>query len=160
MKERLILVMTEKLFVQLSSHLFANRELETMAIAFFKISHSPSKTKLLVTQLKVPTESNYIERSAGLVSLGPDFMEECFQHCEDNQIHLLDIHTHPWSPRPGFSPIDDSQAKGVKIPYLSEFLPRTEIAFALFGDRPEALRARIWNRHEQAFQPVNMLFVI
>lgn len=137
---------TNSMFRRLCEHLFETRSTERMATAFFHTSQSLSVLKLLVRKVRVPREQDYLRRDAGFVSLEPDYMEQCLQHCEEHRCSLLDIHTHPWSELVSFSAIDDREAREVKIPYMEKYLPETSIAFMVLGRNPEVVQARIWDR--------------
>lgn len=142
------------------AHLHETLELESMVIAFFRYSESPNRLKLLVSEVRIPKDSDYLRRTPTFVSLTPEFLEECFQHCEANRCHFLDIHTHPWSTKPNFSSIDDGAARNTKIPYLREYVPGTEVAFALFGNTPEAVRARLWDSKIEKYRSIDKLVIV
>jgi hypothetical protein len=151
---------TSSAFEQLIRHLHETRDKESMAIGFYRSSESPTHLKLLVREIRTPKEADYFERSSGLVSLQPEFLEECFQYCETNRCHLLDIHTHPWSTTPEFSSIDDQQAAKVKIPYLRDYVSGVAIAFLLFGNTAEQVRGRIWKEPERQFSDMARIIVL
>lgn len=147
-------------FNKLCEHLFSTRELEAMAVAFFSVSQSPRRTKLLVRGLSIPRDEDYSERSAYYVALGAEFMEQCFCRCEETETHVMDIHTHPWSDTPDFSSIDDSEALVTKVPYLNKWLPETRIAFALLGSDASRIAARLWNEAAGDFESVSKIYII
>jgi hypothetical protein len=131
-----------------------------MAMAIIAKSVTTDRMKLLVREVRIPEENDYLDRSAGAVSLQPEFLESCFQACEEVNCHLLDIHTHPWSSIPQFSQIDDTEALDVKVPYLREWLPDTEIAFLLFGDKPDRIKGRLWNTCEERLLSVDAVHIL
>ncbi len=138
-------------FDKLIAHLHETLDTESMAMGFFKVSESLKHLKVLVRGIRIPNATDYLERSPALVSLQPEFLEECFQYCEENQCHILDVHTHPWSTAPSFSPIDDHQATNVKIPYLREYVSGVSIAFLLFGSNSGQSTGRFWNEENREF---------
>ena len=155
-----IVVFRHSDFKRLCHHLHECLSKESMAMAIIAKSVSADRTKLLVREVRIPEESDYLDRSAGAVSLRPEFLESCFQVCEQSNCHLLDVHTHPWSSKPQFSQIDDTEALDVKVPYLREWLPRTEIAFLLFGDKPDKIKGRWWNTSEERLLSVDAVHVL
>lgn len=158
-QQRTSLVFTRAAFDNLISYLHNTLEMESMAIGLFKFSDSSKALKILVNQVIIPEEKDYLERTPSRVSLRPEFLEGCFQKCEENRLHLLDIHTHPWSANPEFSPIDDHEAAITKVPYLSQYLPDVRIAFLLFGKSESHPRTRLWNRASQEFDPIHRILI-
>lgn len=146
MSYRIIVVFKESAYIKLCDYLLQNRELESMAMGFYKTSNCSSILKLLVREVILPKPSDYFQQSRALVSLSPEFMESCFQHCEKHSYHLLDIHTHPWSQQVSFSGIDDREALKKKIPYHEKYLPNIALGFLLVGNTPTSVRARVWDK--------------
>lgn len=160
MQKRVSLIIKTSTYSDLSRHLFETRTVESMAMAFFRISHCSDKTKLLVKEIRIPKEEDYLDRSAGHVSLRPEFMERCFQYCEDHGCHLLDIHTHPWSEKVSFSWIDDQEALEKKVPYIKRYVVDTQIAFMVFGLNSCIVKARIWDREKGELQPITRIIIL
>ena len=160
MQKRVTLIIKTSTYSDLSRHLFETRTVETMAMAFFRISHCCDKTKLLVKEIRIPTEEDYLDRSAGHVSLRSEFMEQCFQYCEQHCCHLLDIHTHPWSEKVTFSGIDDQEALHKKVPYMEKHVADTQIAFIVFGLNSSIAKARIWDNEKGELQPIMGIVIL
>lgn len=160
MQKRISLIIKTSTYSDLSKHLFETKAAEAMAMAFFRISHCSDKTKLLVKEILIPTKGDYLDRSAGHVSLQPEFMEQCFQYCEDHCCHLLDIHTHPWSETVTFSGIDDQEALDKKVPYMERYVADTKIAFMVFGLNPFIIKARIWDKETRELQPITRIVIL
>lgn len=158
-KKKITVVIRRADFDKLISHLHETLDTESMAMGFFKVSESLTHQKLLVCETRIPKTTDYFERSPALVSLQPEFLEECFQFCEEAQCNILDVHTHPWSTAPSFSSIDDHQAAKVKIPYLREYVPGVSIAFLLFGSNSGQSRGRFWNEEDREFCDVARIVI-
>ena len=147
-------------FDVLNEHLYKNRNLESGAIAFFNKSEGDNKVKLLISKLRIPKEDDYLDRTPSAISLKPEFVELCHSLCESENLHLLDIHTHPWSSSVEFSPIDDREAIKTKIPYLEKYVPNTAIAFIVFGNDISIASARYWDLNSKEMIPISDITVI
>lgn len=149
-----------RLWHKLGAFLLADCSLETMAMALFSTSVSASKRKLLVHRLILPTATDYATRSSAFVALSPAFIERCHAACESEQVHLLDIHTHPWSERVRFSSIDDREALDTKIPYMEQYLPKSESAFLVMGQETTIVEARLWDKNSQRLLPIPQIHLV
>ncbi|RKX28596.1 MAG: hypothetical protein DRP46_08405 [Candidatus Zixiibacteriota bacterium] len=147
-------------FDVLNEHLYKNRNLESGAMAFFNKSEGNNKVKLLISKLKIPKENDFLARSSSAISFKPEFTESCHSLCESEYLHLLDIHTHPWSNSVEFSPIDDREAIKTKIPYLEQYVPNTAIAFIVFGNDINIASARYWDLESKEMTPISNIIVI
>lgn len=160
MEKDINLVIKGSAYRALCSHLFESNVLETMAMAFFRISCCSNKTKLLVKEILLPKKDDYLDQSGGHVSLAAEFMERCFEYCEAHQCHLVDIHTHPWSKKVAFSGIDDREALGKKIPYMEKYVADAQIAFIVFGLDSTIAKARIWDKERRELQAVRRIVIL
>jgi hypothetical protein len=131
-----------------------------MAVGLYRLSASDQRVKLLVRDVIVPSDSDYLERSGCYVSLQPEFLEGCFRVSEDCRCSIVDIHTHPGSEVPSFSPVDDSEARDVKMPYMRQYVPEVDIAYMVFGCGPEAVQARIWDDNSRSWSLMPKILVI
>lgn len=156
-----VLRIRERDFAKLAAHLNLNREVETAAMGFHLMSESRDRVTFLVQEILLPEKDDYHHRSIGGVSLKPALAERCHQKCEQNNWHLLDIHTHPWADhKVAFSGIDDDQAMNTKIPYLKRYVPGTRIAFLVFGKNPGIVRGRYWDGVNHCLSPIHRIVVL
>lgn len=144
----------------LTSSLYEDTSLESYAYGFYKRSTSRGTVKLLVIRVFIPKRSDYLARTSSLVSLKPEFTEKAFQICEKENLHLLDIHTHPWSESIQFSSIDDREALNTKIPYQIENVPGVQIAFMVIGKQSDIISARLWDGSDLELEPVDKITIV
>jgi hypothetical protein len=160
MEKHIEIIIKRSTYCALSSHLFGTKDLETMAMGFFRISCCSNKTKLLVKEILLPKKEDYLDQSGGHVSLRAEFMERCFVYCETHFCHLVDIHTHPWSKKVAFSGIDDREAIGKKIPHIEKYVADTQIAFIVFGLNSTIAKARIWDKKRRELRAVRRIIIL
>jgi hypothetical protein len=154
------IVIKEKDWKALRASLYQRRDIESGAYALFALSTSNSGCKLLVRRLLLPEDHDYLKRTPVCVAFKPSFTETALSLCEDTGLHLLDIHTHPWSEDVAFSSIDDREAKQTKIPYLHQYLPGTNVAFVVFGGNCERVQARMWDKDASDLDPLDRLVIV
>lgn len=160
MNEKIKIIFRQSDFENLKNELYEETDMESMAIGFYNYSGSTNKIRILVNAILTPQPSDYFDQASGRVSLRPEFMESCFRLCEERQSHLMDIHTHPWSKDVKFSPIDDSEGLNVKIPYMRQYVPKTEIGFMVFGNTPDQIQARIIRPKWKKWKYVDEIIII
>jgi len=160
MRQQATVVIQDYHFELLVQYLFARNDIESGALAFYNSSELGTAVKLLIKAVEIPTEADYLRRSATEVSFTPEFAEKCHCTCEQNQWSIMDIHTHPMSTRLEFSAIDDAEALDTKIPYLKQYVKGTRIAFLVFGSIPKLVQGRFWSGEEATLDPISRLLVI
>ena len=154
------IVFREKDWLKLTGFLVEDKINESGAIAFCKVLTSNRLKRFLVNKVIKPWSTDYRTRTPGFVGFGPEFMEQCFQYCEQNGLHLIDIHTHPFSHDVHFSAIDDREDSGVKGPHISEYVPGVELLFMVHGLNPEDLDARMWNKDNNSLEAINLIKIL
>ncbi len=156
MEKQNVIIMRSHDFGALVEHLYADTAKEAMAIGYYRLSTTESSKRILVQGLSLPTVEDYAVRTPSLVSLGGEFLQNCFDRCEEDGLSIVDIHTHPWQEGARFSGIDDNEAREVKGPYLKQYLPEVNITYALFGSTPSDLRVRMWDSRDCEFVNVEL----
>jgi len=126
-------------------HLYADTSREAMALGYYCVASNDIGQRILVQDVELPNEVDYRVKTATRVSLSPQFLEKIFRRCENEHVHLLDIHTHPWAEGVEFSAVDDYEARNVKGPYLKKHVLDVNITYVLFGAKPSDARVRIWD---------------
>ncbi len=144
----------------LEYYLSKRNDVESGVYTIFKTSICNDSVKFLITQIMIPQDKDYYKRSSASVAFTPEFTEKAFQLCEETNGHFLDIHTHPWASKVDFSPIDDNEAKKTKIPYMDEYLPKTKIAFIVFGKTSICAKARYWDKSAKRLSDIDRIVVI
>lgn len=133
---------------------------ESSIVLFVKEVKSSNLRRYLVVDAYTPNESDLPIRNAGYVKLGPEFMETCFQKCENEALHMIDAHSHPFSDQPSFSGIDDHEDSKVKGPYFDNYLPKTELLFIVCGKNPDRLDARMWDKETHSLTQIDLVKII
>lgn len=154
------IIFRERDWQELKCYLTKRNDVESGAYAVFRTSVSNSTIKLLVNNVIIPADKDYLKRSPASVAFTPDFTERTFEQCETTRGHLLDIHTHPWSNEVNFSSVDNHEAEHTKIPYMRRYLPETMIAFIVFGTSPAIAKARYWDKTQNRLSEIDRIVVI
>lgn len=148
------IVFLNKNWGELTTYMSLDTVNESGAVALAKVVKNGQLLRLLVRELVIPTDADYLERSPDQISFTPEFMESNFQRCEANGLHLVNIHSHPFSKRGSFSFIDKREGSNTKGPYVQKWVPNTEQAFMVVGSDPERLDACFWSLSEHRLMPV------
>ncbi len=144
----------------LKKSLYETRELESALYGFYKESTTDSSHKILVNDILIPTRSDYHKRERSYVAFKSDFTIQALKYCMDNNCHLLDIHTHPWSSDVNFSSIDDNEAKRTKIPYLKQYVKNVKISFIVLGKNSQIAKARMWATKSDKLQSIHKIVIV
>jgi hypothetical protein len=145
---------------ELTGYFSLDSENESRAVALAKLVKTGQLLRFLVCQLVIPKDADYLERTPFRISMTPEFMERNFQRCEERGFHLVNIHNHPFSKRGRFSPVDDTEDKHTKGPYVEKWVPDTEQAFMVLGSNPTELDARFWSLDSRELVPVDLVKII
>jgi hypothetical protein len=148
------IVFLSKNWGELTTYMSLDTVNESGAVALAKVVKNGKLLRFLVRELVIPTDADYLERAPDLISFTPEFMESNFQRCEENGLHLVNIHNHPFSERGSFSTIDKREDRNTKGPYVQKWVPNTEQAFMVVGSDPERLDACFWSLSSQELMPV------
>jgi len=145
---------------ELTTYFSLESENESGAVALAKLVRNDQVLRFLVRDIVIPKEEEYLEKTPVSISFTADFMERNFQRCEREKMHLVNIHNHPFSKVGSFSPIDDTEDKKTKGPYVEKWVPGTEQAFMVMGNNPEKLDARFWSLESRRLSPIDLVKVM
>jgi molybdopterin/thiamine biosynthesis adenylyltransferase len=101
-------------------------------------------------------------RNQSSVSIEPtrEFQATIYGLAHQTRMDVCDEHTHQFTEIPRFSAIDDHHGKKNAL-YLSEHLPEpATMLMTVFGRGLKHFQARVWNRKEGCFEPVERLEII
>lgn len=151
------IIFREKHWKELINYFSKDKLNESGAIAFCSLVNLNTLRRFLVNDLLFPNKNSYRRRSPGFVGFSPNFMEYCFQRCEKDNLHLIDIHTHPFSNSVSFSPIDDIEDSQRKGPYMNAYVPGVELLFMVHGANLADIDSRIWSRETKTLEAVDLI---
>lgn len=143
----------------------AHRSMESVAILLaIPVARGENGPRLLVQAMAIPTEADYVGRTATVAELKPEFGLPFEKTAARHGWSLVYVHTHPaQDSEPSFSPIDD-RAEARLAPYAGMRSPEAPHVALLLGK--ERLIARelgtsnpvrvleIGDRIEHAYDPV------
>lgn len=159
MKKNTIRFVTED-FTTLINHLAKAGEDESFVYGLFSKAQVPNSTIYICKQLLLPDDNELKNQSC--VSIEPDqkYQAVAYGLAYDQNLSIIDTHTHPFSSDARFSGIDDSY--GIKnARYIAENFPEsTMMGMIVFGQGFDNFEARIWNREKGEFEPVNRIEVL
>ncbi len=82
---------------------------EQCAVAFATRGQCGNRLNLvLVQEIRLPAESDYVEYGAAYAQLKPQFVAHVAKHAKLNDYSLIFLHSHTGSARPRFSSVDDA----------------------------------------------------
>src|SRR5947209_11944604 len=89
---------------EVTDWVLSRKDIETHAFLFGAFS----PTKITTGRLwKTPPEM-YEERSAGSVILKEEYVIKALEYARHNNLAIIDVHSHPFSPHAHFSGVDDT----------------------------------------------------
>lgn len=92
---------------------------ETAGVLFAEESSSSAGERLVVRDVRIANDQDYVRRGADEAVLTPQFVAKSAKQARDARLAVVYFHSHPFSDAPVFSPIDDQGERA-----LSEFLNR------------------------------------
>lgn len=130
----------------------AHRRLESAAILLAApVARGKNGSRLLVQAMAIPTEADYVKRTATEVELKPEFGLPFEKTAARQGWSLVYAHTHPaQKSEPSFSPIDD-RAEACLAPYARRRSPKTPHVALLLGEQ------RLIARELGTLNPVRVL---
>ncbi len=142
-------------------HYFAKEKiLESGMMCFAKISSAKNFLRLIVKDYIIPGEKDYLQRTPTFIAYHPDFMKKVFGKCVDENMHLIDIHSHPFSKnKTQFSAFDDNSEQELG-PYIAKYFRNMLLASVVVGADITSLDARIWSRRLKKTLQIDRIKII
>jgi len=143
----------------------AHRWLESAAILLaVPVARGASGPRLLLRAMAIPTEADYVKRTATEVELKPEFGLAFEKTAARQGWSLVYVHTHPVQKNePSFSPIDDraetrlapyARMRSPDAPHISLLLGKERLIARELGSSNPVRVLEIGDRIEHAYDPV------
>ncbi|AQQ71396.1 Molybdopterin-synthase adenylyltransferase [Limihaloglobus sulfuriphilus] len=159
MKKKIIRFTTDYYKV-LTNHLAESGSDESFIYGLFSRAMTNDCMTYICKQLVVPDREELKNQSS--VSIEPDQVYQALVYslAFDQGLSILDTHTHPFSTKARFSGIDNHHGMA-NASYISANFPKTtEMGMIVFGRGFDNFEARIWDRKNERFEPVNRIEVL
>lgn len=133
---------------------------ENACVLLCGVTKTPSLLRFIVKYVAIPEEPDFLRRGPAIVSLSDDFMRRVLRDCIEKQLHLVRVHTHPFSTRPSFSSIDDRADIEGWFPYVARKIAGIEHASVIFGQNLTQPEGRVWDREHDRARPLDIVKAI
>ncbi len=142
---------------QLEQILLKHHEVETKCFLLCKTLEHGDNVALLVHKLISMPDDAYEHRSSGLVVTRREFVHQLLVRCAEENLSMLEAHTHPWSASVRFSGIDmNSDAR--KFLATQSMSPPFRHATMVFGG-DMSFEGHLWDYHRQRMDPIDRVKV-
>ncbi len=132
---------------------------EQLAFLFASPNRTPFRTRLLVRAITPAEPRDLVEQSPGSIVPTNEFVLAALNHCRDEGLHLIEVHSHPFSQGDGttFSGIDWENDRG-KMPPHSTLIDDFIHATMVIGQ--ESLDAHFYHRKTNEILPVSRVVIV
>ena len=160
MKERPVVEvrLLERHWRELEGLLLGRRDVETKCFALCKSIERRGSAALLVRELVGVPDEAYQQRSASSVVVRREFVHALLVRCAEEELSLVEAHTHPWGASARFSSIDLS-SDPQKFRATQVMAPPFRHAALVFGS-DMSFDGHIWDRRQQGMVPVDRIKVV
>ena len=144
----------------LKKHLLAAGDNESQLFALCSKSEGPEGITLICNKLIIPGPNDLKNQSGASIEPSQEHQAIVYGLGYELRLSIVDIHTHPFSKNPRFSSTDDYH--GTKnAGYITEHFPsEVTMGMVVFGNDLNCFEARIWNRGNTCFEPVDRLEIL
>jgi molybdopterin/thiamine biosynthesis adenylyltransferase len=146
------------LWVRLGEVLLTDRVVETKCFMLCRTLELPERTLFLVRELIEVPPDGYEERSPNRVVTRREFVHSLLLRCEDENLSLLEAHSHPWAPNPRFSAIDH-YSDYQKFLVTQSLSPPFRHGTLVFGS-DMGFEGHMWDYENQQVVPITHIFVV
>lgn len=117
-------------------------------------------TIYICNRILIPDEKQLQDQSSVSIEPGRQFQAVAYGLAFELGLSIIDIHTHPFTHQARFSSIDDYY--GTKnAEYISQYFAESStMGMIVFGRGFDNFEARIWDREENVFRPVNRIEIL
>jgi molybdopterin/thiamine biosynthesis adenylyltransferase len=144
------IVFTGKDFTQLGNHLLQGSK-EQFAFALAGVNRGDGYVKILVKEVIQVPGNAFEHQSSTFLRLKKDFVAKVITRAVNEDLALLDMHSHPWSTSVAYSSVDD-RFEVERFLWSAENFPQIEHATLLMGRG--SIDARMWCKKEEVIVPI------
>ena len=148
----------ERLWHALAQALLTERYLESKCFMLCQVLELPGRVIFLVRELIPLAESDYEERSPSRVVTRPEFVHHLLNRCFEEDLLLLEAHSHPWSGNARFSAIDH-QSDRRKFETTQSMSPPFRHGTLVFGN-DMSFEGHLWDWVSQQVVPIVRIAVL
>jgi molybdopterin/thiamine biosynthesis adenylyltransferase len=150
--------LTQPQWHQLKELLLQRRDIESKCFLLSKVIERDNDTAFVVRELVPVPREGYQQRSAGSVIVHRDFVHKLLVRCAEENLSLVEAHTHPWSSSARFSGIDlNSDPQKFKATQVMS-PPFRHAALVFGGDM--SFDGHVWEYGRQQLNAINRIKVV
>jgi molybdopterin/thiamine biosynthesis adenylyltransferase len=151
------IIFPERMFTEMKEHLLQN-EKEQLASILCGISENQNQVRFLCKELIKARPEDLEYNSTTRVRAKHEYRKRILTECLEQNLHLIDCHSHPFSKQDGdFSCIDDGNDFRT-LTYISETIPGIRCGCMVVGHN--GLKARTYNRENSSLVPIEEITII
>jgi molybdopterin-synthase adenylyltransferase len=149
--------LTQPQWEQLERILLATREVETKCFLLCKALEREDDVALLVRELVSVPDDAYERRSAVQIIVRREFIHQLLVRCAEENLSLLEAHTHPWSTSASFSGIDMNSDIRKFLATQSMSPPFRHATMVFGGDM--SFEGHLWDYRRRRMVPIDRVKV-
>lgn len=160
------IVMTDAMWQALRSHLLRpstgphlSSPDEQLAFLLASRNRSVQRQRLLVREMLPAGSGDLVRQGPAGIAPSSDFVLQALNRCRNESLHLIEVHSHPFSHGPGttFSGIDWANDRG-KMPSISTLLEDFMHATMVMGQ--DSLDAHFYDRATRDILPIPQVVIV
>lgn len=148
----------KNLWHQLQEALLTERYLESKCFMLCHTLELPGRAVFLVREVVPLSESDYEVRSPSLVVTRAEFVHRLLMRCYEENLSLLEAHSHPWSGFARFSSIDH-QSDYAKFQTTQSLSPSFRHGALVFGN-DMSFEGHMWDWMTQRIVPIVRIAIL
>ena len=132
---------------------------EQLAFLLASSNRSMQRQRLLVREMLPAGSGDLVRQGPAGIAPSPEFVLQALNRCRNESLHLIEVHSHPFSHGPGttFSGIDWANDRG-KMPGISTLLEDFMHATMVMGQ--DSLDAHFYDRATRDILPITQVVIV
>jgi len=160
MKTKNIIRFSTQDFDAITKHLSKAGEDESFIYGLFSVAKCKEGIVYICSRLLVPDNKQLRGQSRASIEPSRQYQTATYGLAYELRKSIIDIHTHPFTRNAFFSPIDNYHGTR-NAEYITKKFPETStMGMVVLGRGFDNFEARIWNRENMCFEPVNRIEIL
>jgi len=160
------IVMTDMMWQALRSHLLRSSTRsqwsspdEQLAFLLASSNRTTQRQRLLVREMLPAGSGDLVRQGPAAIAPHPEFVLQALNRCRNESMHLIEVHSHPFSRGPGttFSGIDWANDRG-KMPSIATLLEDFMHTTMVIGQ--DSLDAHFYDRATRHILPITQVVIV
>jgi len=152
------IVFPQPMYARLLEHLFSEDRFEQVACVLCGHRETRRRLSLLARELVIASPDGLSVQGTAHLSVKDSFSRSIMQRCREENLDLIEVHSHPFSRRGvRFSAVDVANERQ-KFPYLARKIAGIHHATMVFGR--ESVDAHMWDSEKGAIVRIDRVKVL